>query len=156
MKGQFVFEFLIAGVIFFVIVVYAINYMNINVSDFNSKFYNSWLQSKAVQISEVLMRDSSSMGIASEYEFNRTKVGNFNSTYCPPLGDYRQLVRDFYLYQDSDFESYNISNDVRITLSTPSELLLSCGPSIPGTPRADAERVGIFEGEFARLVVVVW
>ena len=43
MKGQFVFEFLIAGLIFFVIVVYSINYLNVSVSDFKTTGRNFYL-----------------------------------------------------------------------------------------------------------------
>ena len=156
MKGQFIFEFLIAGIIFFVIVVYSINYMNMNVSDFNSKFHHSWLQNKAIQISEVLMTGTSSLSIADGNEFNRTRIDSFNTTYCPPFGDYRKLVKDLYLYETSKFERYNISGDVRIILSSESEVLLNCGPIRPSTPRADIERVGILEGEVVSLSIVVW
>ena len=52
MKGQFVFEFLVAGLIFFLIILYSINYLNVNVSDFKDDFYRSRLQGKAIQISD--------------------------------------------------------------------------------------------------------
>ncbi len=159
MKGQFVFEFLIAGLIFFVIVVYSINYLNVNVSDFKSKFYQNRLQSKAIQISEVLMKGSSSLSLAEDSEFNLSKIQEFNNTYCDPtdINTYKNLVKDLYLYEKTSYGLFQ--NDVGIDLinSTSGETLLDCGLRLPrNTTRAEIGRLGILDEEIMKLRVVVW
>ncbi|MCK5016115.1 MAG: hypothetical protein KAS32_03505, partial [Candidatus Peribacteraceae bacterium] len=63
MKGQMVFEFIIAGLFFFAIIVYSMNYLSVNVNNFKGDFHQNLIQSKAIQISEIIMSESSSIGI---------------------------------------------------------------------------------------------
>ncbi|MEE9323326.1 MAG: hypothetical protein V3U72_02150 [Candidatus Aenigmarchaeota archaeon] len=155
MKGQFIFEFLIAGLIFFTIVLYTISYLNMNVSDFRGKFYQSRLQSKAVQISKVLMSGESPLGLVDDSEFSQVKIQNFNNTYCTLGEKYKNLVDYLYLYEKTVHGFF--PNDIKIHLSKPGETLLDCGPMIPmGITKGDVGRVGIFEGETVKLNIVVW
>ena len=163
MKGQFIFEFLIAGLIFFTIIVYTINYLNVNVSDFKSKFYQSRLQSKAIQISEVLMSSESSLGLVDDSGFSLTKIQDFNNTYCEiPFNATKykgKLIRDFYLYEKVIYSpDEGFPNDVKIILNSASgEMLLDCGLRIPrNTAKAEIGRVGTLNREIAKLKVVVW
>jgi hypothetical protein len=154
MKGQFVFEFLIAGLIFFAIVVYTINYLNVNVSDFKGKFYQNRLQSKAIQISEVLVKGSSPLSLAEDSEFDLSRIQGFNSTYCTP-GGYDSLIEDLYLYENTAYGRF--SDNVKILLSSPSETLLDCGSIIPrNITKAEVGRYGTLGGEMLNLRVVVW
>jgi len=154
MKGQFVFEFIIAGVIFFAVVLYTINYLSFNVSDFSSRFYQNRMQSKAIQIAEILMSGESGFSMADNLRFNLTKIQRFNSTYCGDL-NYGKFVRDFYLYENT---VYGISpNNARVGLFTRSSVILDCGPRMPrNTTKADIERVGLYQGEMAKLRVTIW
>jgi hypothetical protein len=159
MKGQFVFEFLLAGVIFFAIVLYAMNYLNVNVSDFKVRFYSDKLQSKALQISEVLGNEKSSLGLVeSPYLFNKSRVDNFDSMYCKDQDGYMKMRVGLDLTERIEYGER--LHNVNITLVTESGLiLLDCGYTIPkGTERVEAERVGVFNenGELARLRVIVW
>ena len=154
MKGQFVFEFLIAGLIFFTIIIYTINYLNTNVTDYKEKFHQSWLQNKAVQISEVLMGEGSPLSLTENGEFNLTKIQNFNLSYCNPDGNYRDLIEDLHLFEKTNYGLF--AGNVRIVLSLPGEVLMDCGPRIPGSPRAETRRVGVFNGNIAKLDIVVW
>jgi len=163
MKGQLIFEFLIAGFLFFAIVLYAINYMNVNVTDFKGKFYQNRLQSRAVQISEILMGGTSSMSLMDNSEFNITKIQKFNSTYCS-FENYNKLVNDLYLYETTGFAI--LPDNARIELaSIQSGLLLACGPNFPrdaltGTAKAEIGRFGVMQNgsvkETVKLMVVVW
>jgi hypothetical protein len=155
MKGQFVFEFIIAGVFFFAIVLYSINYLNINVSDFKADFHQNVLQAKAVQASEILMNDKASMGLVDGIVFNDTKIQNFNSMYCDS-GSYDSLVEDFHLY---DIRSYGVfPKDINIFVLIPtSGMILDCGMPIPrGVEKAEITRFGLHKGEAAVLGVVIW
>jgi len=158
MKGQLVFEFIIAGLIFFAIILYTINYLNINVADFRAKFLQNRLQSKAVQVSEILMAGESNLSIADDFEFNLSKIQRFNNTYCNELDPQNITIfsKDFYLYEESDFGIY--TNNANIELFVGDTPLLGCGTKkIPiGITKAEIGRVGIFQGEIAKLRVVVW
>jgi hypothetical protein len=154
MKGQLVFEFLVAGMIFFGIVVYTINYMNVNVSDFRLKSYQNRLQSKAVQISEVMM-GSGPMSVADGNVFNITKIDAFNETYCKNITGYQQLVRDLHLYEKSSFGI--MPGNVKIELSSQGSVLLECGLVTPrNVTRAEMGRLGLLQGEMATLRLIVW
>jgi len=159
MKGQFVFEFLLAGVIFFAVVLYAMNYLNVNVSDFQVRFYSDKLQSKALQISDMLGNDRSSLGLVeSPSLFNKSMIESFNSTYCLDQDGYLRMRLDLNLMEKTEYGER--MHNVNITLVTESGLiLLDCGYNIPtGIERAEAERFGVFRenGELAKLRVIVW
>jgi hypothetical protein len=154
MKGQLIFEFIVAGLIFFAIVLYSINFLNTSVADFSGKFYQSRLQSKAAQIAEILVSGESGLSVADDLVFNVTKIQLFNSTRC---GDtqYRDLVRDFYLYEKTD--TGMLPENAKITLATEDGTLLDCGPKISrNVAKADVERIGLFQGKIAKLRVTVW
>ncbi|NIO21509.1 MAG: hypothetical protein GTN76_12405 [Candidatus Aenigmarchaeota archaeon] len=157
MKGQFVFEFLIAGIIFFAIVLYAMNFLNANVSDFRGKFYMDKLQSKALQISEILGNDKSSISLVEGPSlFNISKIRNFNATYCN--GGYTQLRRDFDLIEKTEYGDR--MHNINITLTSESgTYVLDCGYTIPaGTEKAEIERLGVLNenNELVKLRVIVW
>jgi hypothetical protein len=159
MKGQLILEFVVAGLIFFAIAIYTINYLNVNVSDFSGKFYQNYLQTKALQISEILMNDASSLGLTDNAEFNITKIQSFNSSYCNPSGDYKNLAEELHLYQKTVFGL--LPNDVRIEMNTSTgATLLDCGPirTPRNITRAEVGRVGVLQdgGEIANLRIVVW
>lgn len=159
MKGQLIFEFIIAGLIFFAIVLYTINYLNVSVSDFRDKFSQNRLQSKAIQIAEILVASESGLSIADNLKFNLSKIQAFNSTYCPPQGNYRKLAEDLYLYEKNDF---GVSpNNAKIELFTKDGVPLDCGPKVGfqiprGITKAEIGRIGLFQGEIAKLRVTVW
>jgi hypothetical protein len=162
MKGQLVFEFLVAGFIFFAILVYTINYLNVNVSDYRNNFYQNWLQSKAIQISDILLKGESTLSLSSGQELNMTKIQLFNADYCPlQNGSYSKLIDDFYLYEKTNFGDV-VSKDVIIQLSSPSGMLIDCRSKVGMFPsnitKAEIGRVGIIGStkEIAKLRVIVW
>jgi hypothetical protein len=155
MKGQLIFEFIIAGLIFFAIIIYTINYLNISTSDFKEKFSQSRLQSKAVQIAEILMSSKSGLSMADDMKFNLSKIQEFNNTYCPPPGNYTKLAVDLYLYEKNEFGFF--PNNAKIELFKNNAMVLDCGPAIPrGLTKVEMTRVGLLQGEIAKLRVVVW
>lgn len=156
MKGQFVFEFLIAGIIFFAVVIYSINYLSVSVYDYKGKFYQNRLQNKAIQISEVLISGKSPLSIAEDSELILSKIQAFDNMYCSGGGDYPRLVKELYLYEITRYDIFPlIHNDVKINIFNSTDVLLDCGP-LPGSPRAEIERVALVEGNVAKLRVIVW
>jgi len=55
-SGQMIFEFLIAAMVFFGIIFYILNYLSTSVATFSSDAYSDVLQSRVMQISELLVR----------------------------------------------------------------------------------------------------
>ena len=154
MKGQMVFEFLIAGIMFFAIVVYSINYLNVNVSDFKWKFYQDKLQGKAMQISDILMNEKSSLGLVGQpHVFSTAKIQNFSQNYCD-VSKYHDLLGEFYLVEKTVWGT--LDHDMNILLFS-GESYLDCGAKIPGnTTKAEVERVGLLNNDLVKLRVVVW
>jgi hypothetical protein len=159
MKGQLIFEFIIAGLIFFIIIIYTINYLNFNVSDFRDKFYQNRLQSKAFQVSEILMSGQTNLSLTDDGSFNQSKIYMFNLTYCGDA-NYKKLAEAFYMYETTTFGI--LPNNIKIGLSIPESgvVLLDCGPAnIPrllNMTKAEVGRVGFYEGKIAKLGVTVW
>ncbi len=158
-KGQFVFEFLIAGVIFFAVVLYAMNYLSANVSDFRGKFYMDKLQSKALQISSILLNEKSPMGVVeSPHVFNMSKIDGFDTKYCGATGDYTLLRKNLDLIEKTDYGER--VHNINITLTKASGVpLLSCGYTVPGGARkAEMQRFGILNEDRGLVILkmVVW
>jgi hypothetical protein len=158
MKGQLVFEFVIAGIIFFSVVLYAMNYLNTNVSVFRERFYADRLQSKALQISDILGNENSPLGIVERpLVFDTERIENFNSTYCGYDG-YGGLREDFELVEKTAYGErlHNVNIILATVTGTP---LLQCGYTVPaGTEKAEVERFGILDenNELVRMKIVVW
>jgi hypothetical protein len=88
-KGQMVFEFMIAAVLFFSIVIYVISYLNTNVDAYATEYYLNDLENKAVQISELLVHNRGywesdipyMIGAEKEWPvLNRTRIADINRT----------------------------------------------------------------------------
>ena len=159
MKGQMVFEFLIAGVVFFAIVLYSLNFLNVQVSGFSSESKNSFMQAKTIRISGMLMEGGEKIGIADGNEFNMTKIETFNATYCDPdvPDSYGHLIKDLYIYERGMYGKS--AKNIKIILNTVAgETVLDCGMEIPAgeVDRTDIVRFGVLEGETAELRVVLW
>jgi hypothetical protein len=157
MKAQLILEFVIASILFFGILLYTINYVNSNVADFRTKAYQNYLQTKALEISEILMNKESSLSLIDDYGFNVTKINKFNETYCNLGAQYKKLVEVLNLYKET--ESIPIHNDIRMEIFDVenSHVLLSCGPEVPrNVGKVEITRVGLCEGFLCTLRIVVW
>lgn len=94
MKGQVVFEFIFAAFILFAIVIYTINYLSINMNSFHSNFLSNQVESKAMQVSEVLMNNPK-VGLVDEWPYlSDQKMSDFNLT-CYKEVSYFKLLENF-------------------------------------------------------------
>lgn len=156
MKGQLIFEFIVASLIFFAIIMYTINYLNVNISDFREKFYQNKLQNKAFQISEILMSGQTSLNIADNGIFNQTRINLFNSTYCGDA-NYKKLVDILFMYETTNFGVLPNNVNIELDVQSTGVVLLDCGPGIPrGVAKAEIGRVGLFQGSVGKLGITVW
>ena len=155
MKGQFIFEFLVAGLIFFAIIVYTINYLSVNVSVFKTDFHQNRLQTKAFQISEILMEETPLLGLTQNGVFSQEIINNFNNRYCDAPGSYKTLTEDLHLYEKTYFGVF--TDNIKIDLFTGTQNFIDCGPVIlRNVTKAEMARIGVLGGETASLRVVVW
>ncbi len=153
MKGQFIFEFLVAGLLFFAVVLYSINYMNTNVRMFSANFYQDWLNDKVVQISEMLMNEHSPVSLVSDANvFNQTKIQDFQNIYCNE-NSYAKMINDFGLHEKREYGL--VMHDISITLNTSNNTIFTCGKT-PALPSASIERLGLLNGKISKLTVTVW
>ncbi len=159
MKGQFVFEFLIAGFIFFGIILYSINYLNTNVSAFEGGFHKDEITSKAVWVSEMLTSPFSEISLTEEWPvFSLVKITEFERDYCQTREGFETLKERLNMVKRGAFAEIPLT--VRIVMSS---------PALPGDRMECSEvsetgeidyttnirRVGVLNGEYAFLDVYV-
>ncbi|MEM5871581.1 MAG: hypothetical protein QW051_01775 [Candidatus Aenigmatarchaeota archaeon] len=155
-KGQLVFEFVIAGIVFFTILFFSINYLNSNSLTFRENAYQNYLQTKSLQISEILTNENSSLSLVDSSGFSQNKIDVFNNTFCKTSDGYKKLLKDLNLYKD--VSSIQIPNNIKILLITEDEkILLDCGLNNPkNIQKAEITRINLYNNKIAKLNVVVW
>jgi hypothetical protein len=157
-KGQLVFEFLMAVLILFGIIIYTVNFLFANMNLYHSQFMSNFLESKALQISEVLMNDPT-MGFVSAWPHLDTgKISDFDLNYCQsgdPDPYLFKLLPDYELFEPVPYFRYH---HVRITVESPTSTLLDCGRTPPGkVSKSRVTRFGYLpSAEIANVTVIVW
>ncbi len=100
-KGQMIFEFMVAAVLFFGIVLYIMSYLSASMASFSDDFHVNTLHSKALAVSELLVHSKGtwagatpvSVGLMEGYPvLNSTKM-NYFGRYCQISGNYRNILR---------------------------------------------------------------
>jgi hypothetical protein len=160
MKGQFIFEFLIAGFIFFGIIIFSINYLNTNVNEFKASYLKDELAGKAVWISQMLTTEattSSNLSLVERWPyFSMEKIAIFNETYCAPGGGFQRLKSGLNVEKETEYTTKPLA--VRIILNSRSASMV-CEDSSRGLSdiayTADVRRVGVLNGEYAMLDIFV-
>ncbi len=158
MKGQLVFEFVVSTVFFLAIIMYTINHLNTTVFLYSGDHYTNSLESKAWQISEVLVRGQGdwtedpplALGLANMWpELNESKISDLE-TLC---GSDREYV--LYLL-NADPRIHGTRLEVNKTVSGSEVTLLDCGRLPHGIQTAMATRFGISDADKKLLKVRVW
>lgn len=163
MKGQLVFEFVMAMFILFAIIIYAINYLSINMNMYHANFLSNFLEGRAVQISEVLLNDPAN-GLVSEWPLlSIERMRDFNES-CYSDDGYIQLLYNFSLIEDIPYtELHHMSVLVN---STDGREYVDCGRTPPEdiamwhriASTATVTRFGFVpaDNKIATVEVVVW
>lgn len=162
MKGQLVFEFLVAVMVFFGIVLYSLNYLSWTVSGYSSGLSMENMESKASQIGEVLVMNEGKwaggnpvvMGLAKDWPvLNSTKISWLNSSCNNDYGRF------------SDKLGMQPKHRVKITISETQAdgtvlVRAECmwGQAVPGyVNKAEAKRYALSEsGNVLTVYVLVW
>jgi len=166
MKGQMIFEFIIAAVMFFSIVFYVLNYLNVEVGGYSSDYFVNELENKAVQISELLMHNpgiwytddntADVIGLSGRYPvINVTKAAMLD-TYCNSnYGDFLDKL-DMGLstpYGGKLMNTMIILNKTNVEDNP----LIECRYEPENVTFVRVERFGITEeGDVVKLTIGVW
>ena len=155
MKGQLVFEFVIAAFILFGIILFVINSLAANMNVYHGNFKSNFLESRAMQISEVLMNDPMN-GIVDEWPvLNEVKMASFN-TSCN--GDYINMLINFSMIESLPYPSLH---HMRVLVNaTDGQEFVNCGRVPPANiSTATVTRFGVIPpptDKIAVILVRVW
>ena len=161
-KGQTVFEFILAALVLFSIIIYALSYTGDEVSFFTNNFDSDKMESKVIQLSESLLNPFSDYSIAEEWPvFNRSKMNAFNNI-CN--NNYPTLLNDSELYETDPLGGqHNIHLMVRAdVLTQPVTNVIDCGrrpDDLVERPKVfEIKRIGIDSqtGKPVELKIWIW
>ena len=166
MKGQMIFEFIIAAVVFFGIIFYVITYLNMQTSIYSGDYYENELENKAVQISELLVHNPGTwlalpngpvhvIGLADEWPvLNDDKMRNLG-LLCNENYDYFLDLLDTEL--STPYGNRLMKVMINITNIDTGQQLMGCGYEPENTTVVKVNRYGITKtGNIVKIVVGVW
>jgi len=146
-KGQTVFEFILAAIVLFSIIIYTLTFVGGEVSLFSDNFDSDRMESKIIQVSESIINPHSKYSIVYEWPvFDRNKMIIFNNN-CN--GDYVSLLNGLGLYKTDPLGGqHNIHLMVRAdVLTQPITTVIECGrrpDDLVERPRVfEIKRIGI-------------
>jgi len=155
MNGQMVFEFVLATILFFGIIFYVLNYMNMDIATFSKDFYEGTLESKVVQVSELVVGNKgvwedgkpSVIGLAEEWPvLSYAKIQDLNSLCASNYEEVRQMF---------DVGHHKIK--IQINESGNPTPLLDCGNFHTESSRASIIRYALSEhGSVLSVGVWIW
>lgn len=164
MKGQAIFEFIVAAVLFFGIIFYVINYLNFQMSAFSNDYFNNELENKAVQISELLVHNPGVwhvdgtpdvVGLSDRWPvLNNSKV-NMLDEYCGV--SYTQLMEKLDMETTFPYSRRLMKAMIEINETGTNRNLLRCGTEPENITVIKVSRYCVTEsGSVARMYVAVW
>jgi hypothetical protein len=155
MKGQLVFEFVIAAFILFSIILFVISNLSENMNLYHVNFISNFLESRALQISEILLNDPVN-GIVDEWPvLNEQKMASFNAS-CND--DYINMLVNFSMIEDMPYP--NLHHMHVLVNATDGQEFINCGRTPPANiTKATVTRFGFVPpspGKIALVEVIVW
>lgn len=156
MKGQAVFEFIVAAVLFFALVFYVLNFMNMTVSGYSRDARLSQLESRALAVSDYLVH----VNLTKEWPvLSYEKMAQFDST-CNDEDKYVKMLEKYDMYTSSiPGTDIVIAGRMKVRAGEKGRKLIDCkqGTAPPEVQRAEAERYALSEnGSLVNISVVVW
>ncbi|MEM5812087.1 MAG: hypothetical protein QW286_00035 [Candidatus Aenigmatarchaeota archaeon] len=153
-KGQLVFEFIVAVIVFLGIMFYILNYVNATFNGYREGFFSEDMENKAMQIAELLLINrgnwtgSGSMispGLAEDWPLlNSTKISWFNTT-CN--SDYEGVMKNLGVHP-----RYR----VKIVVKNESSELAKCTMGEPSGRTTEVRRFGVSDKGFITVSIWVW
>jgi hypothetical protein len=142
-KGQAVFEFIVAAILFFAIIFYIITFLDSSISNYSAGSQANSLEAKAMEVSEYLVHVNLTGGwpVISYDSINR-------------LDD---ACNDDYTGMLDRFDAGN--KRVKLQINDGANMLLDCERArmVPETQRAEVERFALSEDNtILNIRVIVW
>lgn len=144
LKGQMVFEFIVAALIFFAIIVYILNYMSSSVFAYNNDYLEISKEAVVVQVSDLFVKDKGEwsmgipvrVGLAKEWPvLDRVKINNLES-YCNT--NYNDLMDKIYFSGNRKYSTLEVK--IKNEAGT---YILDCSPPYAFNESARIKRFGI-------------
>lgn len=148
MKAQMTIEFVVAAVLFFSLILYIMLYLNSSISEYREEFYVDELQSRAIQISDMLLHDNV-VGVSGGYPV--ISLSRINSL--------QQRCDNYYpnLLSDLDLRHHRIK--IQINESDTGNAILDC-PSVISIPematKVSVMRFGVLDTTNEAAIVNLW
>lgn len=141
-------EFIIAAVIFFSILLYVIIHMNSGLSEYREDFYVNEIQSKAVQISDLLVHNEG-IGISGGYPvISGSRISSLDAV-CRNDYSYAGLLETL------DLKHRRIK--IQVNESGTGIVLLDCGPDMPEkATNAGMTRFGLLDTTNEAVIISLW
>ncbi len=159
LKGQLVFEFIVATVLFIAIIFFVIATLNGTISSFTSNYYRNHINEEAMRVSELLVNSRGIwaggipilIGLAAEWPvLNDTEI-EFMSDYCGFAGNRSDIVNRLGL------ESRGFAEGFRLVISNSSNVVVDCSTGASYLEQAYAERFAYSnESGLVKMGVYVW
>lgn len=152
MKGQAVFEFIIASLILFSVIIYTINVIS---SDFNLRhnhFLSDRMEGNVIRVSGILLSEHQ-YGLTGDWpRLDQDKLDAFDE-FC--ASDYTSVLEAFGLKEVAPYTRYTHMN---VTVSDSVKVHVNCGRTPPETVgKAVITRFAFSPtNEIARIVVTLW
>lgn len=168
-KGQMIFEFVVAAVLFFGIVLYIMSYLSASMATFTEDFYVNSLHSKAMVASELMVRSQGnwsgstpvSVGLAGTYPvLDSAKMSGLQS-YCSAQSGYLDVLDRLNLMETpfslaGSGRHFNMYVEINETGGSPR---MVCGRPPGGATFAGVTRVALSDdspGKALLLRLMVW
>ncbi|MBL7205969.1 MAG: hypothetical protein ISS36_00040 [Candidatus Aenigmarchaeota archaeon] len=166
-KGQLVFEFIVATVLFITIVLYVINTLDVNVSAAANNMIQDDLEYKAVQIADILVKSEgdwnaqsqpNSIGLVDSWPYLSADKAVDLSIWC----------KDKFVQIKDKYQRFDLKNKEKIFVSVDSPITPAglpnppwdCDPwgDVPEIKKGYAKRHGLFDdnGDSVVITVEVW
>lgn len=158
-KGQMVFEFVVATVLFITIVFFVIATLNSTISSFTSNYYRNHVNEEAMRVSELLVNSRgvwvdgkpTLIGLAAEWPVLDDAKIKYMSAYCGNADNKGDMVSRLGL------ESRGFAEGFRLVISNASQVVADCSTGASYLEQAYAERFAYSnESGLVKLGVYVW
>ena len=156
-----VFEFIIAAILFFGIIIYTMTLINQNVTSFRDDSFHNDLELRSIQISEIILHHpwtSDVWGFSDGWmSINRSAPYQFGQE----CSNYAEILEMFNL-NEAPYLSAKPNHDLRILIKNSTDILLDCmDPGISSLPTnryvAHTQRFSVLnDGSIVSVNVWVW
>jgi len=138
MKGQMVFEFIVAAILLFGIIVYSLTLLNVNATQFRDDSYHNDLEIRAIQVAELLVHNRGdyttpiAVGLSSNHPNISAANMNQLDILCSGVDGYIELLKSLN-FLETPYLSGRPNYDFRILIENSTDVFVDCKDPAGGT-----------------------